>query len=120
MFEIHPVDGDKSGILARKAGVELPVSAMMLWENGEERGHILYRIEGDRVELLTIDCSDPDLAQWLIRGALNAAANRAAVTAVCGNAALFSSLDGLGFVQKGDKYSLHIPDLFSRPCAGCC
>lgn len=120
MFEIHPVDADKAAQLAKLAGVDLPVLAMVLWVNGVEDGYVLYSIEKDTAQILCISCTDPALQEWLVRAALNAAANRYAITAVCECKELFPLLQRLGFTDEGDRLSVFIPDFFNRPCAGKC
>jgi hypothetical protein len=120
MFEIHPAADDKAALLARQEGLSQPLSAMILTEKETETGYILYRTQQDTVEVLLTRCEDPELEEWLVRAALNAAANRHAVTAACGNSDLFALLRSLGFEEEDGKYTVFIPDFFNRPCAGGC
>lgn len=119
MFEIHPAAEDKILVLAEKEALDLPVSAMVLWDRGEESGYLLYRVENDTAELLVCRCGDADLQEWLVRAALNAAANRNALTAVCHNNEMFACLQKLGFASQDGCLSAFIPDFFNRPCQGC-
>lgn len=119
MFEIHPVDAAKTALLAQIEGINGPVSAMIVWNDGREAGHILYRLERDTVDLLACCCTDAELAQWLVRAALNAAANRDAINAVCCNTALFPLLRSLAFEEEGERLTVFIPAFFNRPCGGC-
>ena len=120
MFEIHPAADDKALALANKEGLDLPLFAMVLQDGGEESGYILYRLYEDTVSLLCCRCEDADLAEWLVRAALNAAANRNALNAVCTDETLFSLLVSLGFTSEDGRMSMFIPDFFNRPGSGCC
>ncbi len=119
MFEIHPAAPDKAAVLAAREGLTGAVSAMVLWDKGEESGYILYRLQKDTVQLLACRSVDADLQEWLVRAALNAAANRNAVTAVCGDETYFSLLQKLGFIVENGCATVSIPDVFNRPCQGC-
>ncbi len=119
MFEIHPAAADKAAVLAAREGINDPVSAMVLWDRGEESGYILYRLQNDTAELLVCRSADADLEEWLVRAALNAAANREAITAVCADKTQFSLLEKLGFAVENGMATVSIPDVFNRPCPGC-
>jgi len=119
MFEIHPAAADKTAELAKKESIDTPVTAMVLWDGGGESGYLLYRLENDTADLLVCRCEDVDLQEWLVRAALNVAANRNALTAVCQNEALFALLQRLGFSLENGKATVFIPDFFNRPCQGC-
>ena len=119
MFEIHPAAADKAAVLAAREGVIGNVSAMILWDRGEESGYALYELQNDTVQLLVFRSADADLQEWLVRAVLNAAANRDAVTAVCFERSYFPLLEKLGFTVENGSASVSIPDVFNRPCAGC-
>ena len=119
MFEIHPAAEDKVLVLAKKEALDFPVSAMVLWDGGEESGYLLYRVEKDKAELLVCRCEDADLQEWLVRAALNAAANHNALTAASQNKDMFPLLQKLGFSLQDGALSVFIPDFFNRPCQGC-
>ena len=118
MFTILPADDAKTALLAAKEGQALPLSAMVLTVDDAESGHVLYRVERDRLELLCLRAPDNDLAEWLVRAALNVGVNRLAITAVCSDPVLFPLLDSLGFRAVGTTYEVFIPDFFNRPCCG--
>ena len=118
MFTILPADDQKTALLAAKEGQVLPLSAMVLAVDDVESGHVLYRVEQDRLELLCLRAPDNDLAEWLVRAALNAGVNRLAITAVCSDPVLFPLLGNLGFGAAGTAYEVFIPDFFNRPCCG--
>ena len=119
MFEIHPADATKTAELAAKEGLDA-TSAMVVWNDGEEAGYVLYQIEKDTVVLLRVRCENEDLQEWLVRAALNAGVNRLATDAVCRESELVPLLERLGFAESEDGYTLFIPDFFNRPCAGGC
>ncbi len=116
MFTILPADEAKTAMLAQREGMTMPLSALVLTEADAETGYVLFRIERDTVELLCLRSRDDSLTEWLVRAALNAAANRCAVTAVCHDVAAFPLLERLGFVRDGADYTVFIPDFFNRPC----
>lgn len=120
MFEIHPVAEDKASALATQMGVDPAACAMVVWNDGEEAGGIVYRLANDTIELLGIQCAIPELQEWLVRAALNAGANRNAITAVCADPSLFELLCSLGFERTADRVEVFIPAFFNRPCAGGC
>ena len=119
MFEIHPAAADKAAVLAAREGLGGQVSAMVLWDGGEESGYALYDLQTDTVNLLVCRSADADLQEWLVRAVLNAATNRNAVTAVCFDKSQFPILEKLGFSVEDGCASVCIPDVFNRPCAGC-
>lgn len=119
MFEIHPAKADKTEALAKQEGLDT-VSAMVVWNDGEEAGYVLYRVERDTVFLFRVRCEHLELQEWLVRAALNAGVNRLATDAVCAEPELFDLMERLGFTREGDKYTLFIPAFFNRPCAGGC
>ena len=119
MFEIHPAADDKLASLAKQEQLDLPLCGMVLQDGGEETGYLLYRVYGDTASLLCCRCEDAGLTEWLVRAALNAAANREALYAVCTDETLVEALVALGFEREENRVSVFIPDFFNRPCAGC-
>lgn len=118
MFTILPADDKTTEELAQREAQSLPLSAMVLTVDGAEAGHVLYRVERDRLDILCLRAPDPDLSEWLVRAALNAGVNRLAITATCSDPVLFPLLEGLGFHATGEVYEVFIPDFFNRPCCG--
>lgn len=119
MVEVHPADKAKTEEIAKRAGVTVPARAMNMSRNGEELGYVLYTVERDIVELLSLFSEEEPLEELLVRAALNDAANALAVTAVCRNMSHFELLRRLGFVCENNVYTIFIPDFFMRPCRGC-
>ncbi len=118
MFTILPVDEQTTAALAQREGQTLPLSAMVLTVDDAVAGHVLYRVERDRLELLCLRAPDDAFAEWLVRAALNAGVNRMAITAFCADPVWFSLLSGLGFTVCEGGYEVFIPDFFNRPCCG--
>lgn len=116
MFTVLPANEAQTAELAQSEKQAMPVSAMILTVEGETSGHVLYRVERDRLELLCLRAPDDEYAEWLVRAALNAGVNRMAITAVCAEPTLFSLLDRLGFATVSNGRGLFIPDFFNRPC----
>ena len=119
MFEIHPAADDRLVLLAEQEGLDLPLCGMVLQDNGEEEGYLLYRVYGDTASIVCCRCADAGLGEWLVRAALAAAANREALYAVCTDEGLFDVLTALGFEREEGRVSVFIPDFFNQPCAGC-
>lgn len=118
MFTILPADDAKTAELSKREGQTRPLSAMVLTVDEAMVGHVLYRVERDRLELLCLRAPDDAYAEWLVRAALNAGVNRMAITATCSDPTLFPLLTGLGFRAVGTAYEVFIPDFFNRPCCG--
>lgn len=119
MVEVHPADKAKTEELAKRAGVSFPVRAMTMSRAGEELGYVLYTIDSDTTEIVSLYSVEEPLEELLIRAALNDAVNALAITAVCRNAMHFPLLKRLGFANENDAYTIFIPDFFMRPCSGC-
>ena len=116
MFLITPADEQKTAALAKREGVELPVVALSLLIDGAESGHVLLRFHNSVAEIVCLRSPDAEYEEWLIRAALNTAANRSAIDAVCYDPMLFDTLQRLGFSPKGNGYEVFIPEFFNRPC----
>lgn len=118
MFSILPADEQKTALLAQREGLTQPLVALVLTAGDEERGYVLFCVQHNVAELVCLRSQDAELEEWLVRAALNAAANRNAITAVCREPVLFPLLEGLGFSANGDGYEVFIPEFFTRPCHG--
>ncbi len=119
MVEVHPADKATTENLAKRAGVSLPVRAMNMSRAGDELGYVLYTIDRDTIQIVSLYSAEEPLEELLVRAALNDAVNALAITAVCRNAAHFELLKRLGFVKENEGYTIFIPDFFMRPCSGC-
>ena len=119
MVEVHPADKAKTEEIVKRAGVTAPVRAMTMSRDGEELGYVLYTVERDTMELVSLFSEEEPLEELLVRAALNDAVNALAITAVCRNKAHFELLQRLGFEQENGVYTIFIPNFFMRPCSGC-
>ncbi len=119
MVEVHPADKAKTKELAARAGVTADVQAMNMSRAGEELGYVLYTIDRDTIEIVSLFSKEEPLEELLVRAALNDAVNALAITATCRNTAHFKLLERLGFVKENGAYTIFIPDFFMRPCSGC-
>lgn len=119
MVEVHPADKAKTEELAKRCGVSLPVRAMSMSRAGDELGYVLYTIDRDTIELVSLYSVEEPLEELLVRAALNDGVNALAITAVCRDVAHFPLLKRLGFIEENDAYTIFIPDFFMRPCSGC-
>ena len=118
MFLITPADEQKTAALAKREGVDLPAVALVLFIDGTESGHVLLRFRNSVAEIACLRAPDAEYEEWLIRAALNTAANRSAIDAECFDPMLFDTLKRLGFSPKGNGYEVFIPEFFNRPCIG--
>ncbi len=119
MVEVHPADNPKTEALARLAGADKPVRAMVMSQSGREIGWVVYAIERDTMELIALYSEEESLEELLVRASLNDAVNALAIDAVCRNVAHFALLERLGFTATNDTYTIFIPEFFMRPCSGC-
>lgn len=119
MFTILPADESTAEKLAQQERLPMPLSAMVLTVEGQERGYALFRVKDDEVELLCLHYEGAEWGEWLVRAVLNAAANRGALTACCQNPSCDALLQALGFGKTETGYTQCIPDFFNRPCSGC-
>ncbi len=119
MVEVHPADNPKTTALAALVGVDMPVRAMVMSQNGREIGWVVYAIERDTMQLIALYSEEEPLEELLVRASLNDAVNALATDAVCRNVAHFALLRRLGFTEVEDGYAIFIPDFFMRPCSGC-
>ena len=118
MFSILPADEQKTAQLLQREGLTQPAMAMVLTMGGEERGYVLLSLQRDIAEILCLRSQNEELEEWLVRAALNAAANRNAITAVCKDPIVFPLLTRLGFAANGEGDAVFIPEFVMRPCRG--
>lgn len=119
MVEVHPADKATTEDLKKRAGVTAPARAMNMSRDGEKLGYVLYTIDRDIMEIVSLFSKEEPLEELLVRAALNDAANALAITAVCRNEAHFDLLRRLGFAGENGGFTIFIPDFFMRPCSGC-
>lgn len=83
-------------------------------------GKCLLECREDGVHILAIDFQQQDdsLVDWLMRAAMNYAANRGAYLAFCKLPQFEDILLSLSFEKKGDAYIGEVPEIF-KGCKKC-
>ena len=99
--------------------IEAPdgVDAMVLRDgDGSVFGHALFRMAGERVEVLSV-CTDlPVMAEGLIRSVLNAGDCRGATEGFCASEALVPMLRHLEFAPAEGGYAVSLEQFFRGEC----
>ncbi len=96
-------------------------SAVLIAMNGFDiLGKCLLECHEEGVHILAIDFQqgDDSLVDWLMRAAMNYAANRGAYLAYCGLLQYEDVLLSLSFEKKGDIYIGEVPEIF-KGCKKC-
>lgn len=96
-------------------------SAVLAATNGTDvLGKCLLECREDGVHILAIDFlqEDDSLVDWLMRAAMNYAANRGAYLAFCSLSQYEKILTSLSFEKKGDVYVGEVPEIF-KGCKCC-
>lgn len=113
MITILPADEAFLQSVLASAGVE----AMVLRDSdGSVFGHALFRMAGDRVEVLSVHTELPVMAEGLIRSVLNTGDCRGAVQGICRNEELAPMLRRLEFEPTEDGYTVSLEQFFRGEC----
>ena len=113
MITITPADE----AYRRDAGLGSGTDAMLLREGGAITGRALFRMNGDEIEILAVECDEPLMKDGLIRSVLNTGDCRGAVTGVCRIGELGAVLRGLEFREKDGVWRVSIEDFFRAGCS---
>lgn len=105
MVSIEPVDSAADG-----------TARLAYREGGQERGRVIYRVEGEEAVLLRVDAGEPLVADALVRAMLHAADLRGARTVVCTDPSVIERLTGIGFVKSDKGARLSLREFFDHPC----
>ena len=93
------------------------VDAMVLRDSdGSVFGYALFRVVGDRVEVLSVHTELPVMAEGLIRSVLNAGDCRGAVEGFSANEELASMLRKLEFEPTEGGYVVSLEQFFRGDC----
>ena len=93
------------------------VDAMVLRDSdGSVFGHALFRLIGDRVEVLSVHTDLPVMAEGLIRSVLNTGDCRGAVIGFCADESLAPMLQRLEFQPVQDGYAVSLEQFFRGDC----
>lgn len=113
MITILPADEAFLQSVAAPDGVE----AMVLRDSdGSVFGHSLFRMIGDRVEVLSVDTALPVMAEGLIRAVLNVGDCRGAIYGFCANEELAPMLRHLEFTPVEDGHAVSLSQFFRGEC----
>ncbi len=102
--------------LSLEAGIDSPAACMVAQDGEETVGWVLYRTEGEQIDLLSARAKDNPVLDGLLRGAMHTAYLRNMRYAVCRNPQLFPALKALHFTKGGEEYSCSLSEFFHRPC----
>lgn len=113
MITILPADKAFLQSVAAPDGVE----AMVLRDSdGSVFGHALFRLIGDRVEVMSVHTDLPVMAEGLIRSVLNVGDCRGATIGFCANQELVPMLRHLEFAPIEDGYAVSLSQFFRGEC----
>ena len=113
MITILPADKAFLQSVAAPDGVD----AMVLRDSdGSVFGHSLFRLVGDRVEVLSVNTELPVMAEGLIRSVLNVGDCRGATVGFCANEELVPLLRHLEFEPADGGYSVSLAQFFRGEC----
>lgn len=113
MITILPADKDFLQSIAAPADAD----AMVLRDgDGAVFGHALFRMAGDRVELLSVHTELPMMAEGLIRSVLNTGDCRGATEGFCTDENLAPMLRRLEFEPTEGGYAVSLEQFFHGEC----
>ena len=93
------------------------VYAMVLRDSdGSVFGHALFRVLGDRVEVLSVHTELPVMAEGLIRSVLNTGDCRGATEGFCADENLAPMLRRLEFAPVEGGYAVSLEQFFRGEC----
>lgn len=91
--------------------------AMVLRDSdGSVFGHALFRVMGERVELLSVHTELPVMAEGLVRSVLNTGDCRGAVEGFCADENLAPMLRRLEFEPTEGGYAVSLEQFFRGEC----
>ena len=113
MITILPADKAFLQSIAAPDGVD----AMVLRDSdGSVFGYALFRMVGDRVEVLTVQTDLPVMAEGLVRAVLNTGDCRGAIEGFCADENLIPMLRRLEFTPVEDGYAVSLEQFFRGEC----
>ena len=113
MITILPADKDFLQSVVAPADVD----AMVLRDSdGTVFGHALFRVIGNRVELLSVHTELPVMAEGLVRSVLNTGDCRGATEGFCADETLAPMLRRLEFEPTEDGYVVSLEQFFHGEC----
>ena len=113
MITILPADK----AFLQSVGAPDGVDAMVLRDSdGSVFGHALFRMMGDRVEVLSVHTYLPVMAEGLVRSVLNVGDCRGAVEGFCADESLAPMLRRLEFTPAEGGYAVSLAQFFRGEC----
>lgn len=113
MITIRPADEAFLQSIAAPEGVD----AMVLRDSdGSVFGHALFRVAGDRVEVLSVHTDLPVMAEGLVRSVLNTGDCRGATEGFCADDSLAPMLRHLEFTPVEGGYAVSLEQFFRGEC----
>ena len=113
MITILPADK----AFLQSVGAPDGADAMVLRDSdGSVFGHALFRMLGDRVEVLSVHTDLPVMAEGLIRAVLNAGDCRGATQGFCADEGMASMLRRLEFAPIEGGYAVSLEQFFRGDC----
>ena len=93
------------------------VDAMVLRDSdGSVFGHALFRMIGERVEVLSVHTDLPVMAEGLVRAVLNTGDCRGATHGFCADASMSAMLRRLEFESVEGGYAVSLEQFFHGDC----
>ena len=113
MITILPADK----AFLRSVSAPADADAMVLRDSdGSVFGHALFRVAGERVELLSVHTDLPVMAEGLIRSVLNTGDCRGATEGFCADESLSPMLRRLEFTPTEGGYAVSLEQFFRGDC----
>lgn len=113
MITIMPADEAYLQSISAPDGAD----AMVLRDSGGTvDGHALFRVDGDSIEILSVETDLPMMTEGLIRSVLNTGDCRGAVKGICRDEALAPILRRLEFEEENGVWSVSIEKFFRGEC----
>lgn len=113
MITILPADEAFLQSIDAPAGAD----AMVLRDSdGSVFGHALFRMAGERVEVLSVHTELPMMAEGLVRAVLNTGDCRGATHGFCADDSLVPMLRRLEFAPVEGGYSVSLAQFFRGEC----
>ena len=113
MITILPAD---EAFLQSIAAPEANEAMVLRDSDGSVFGHALFRMAGERVEVLSVETALPVMAEGLIRSVLNVGDCRGAILGFCANEALAPMLLHLEFAPVEGGYEVSLAQFFRGEC----
>ena len=113
MITICPAD---KAFLESVSAVDGADAMVLRDSDGRITGHGVFRVEGDTIEILSVEAEEPLLVDGIIRSILNTGDCRGAKTGICRLNELAKILCRLEFTEENGLWSVSIEKFFRGEC----